>query len=49
MTLAASSGWAYVIAGYVVTIGGLVAYAARTLLRGRALSKQVSPEDRRWM
>ena len=47
--LAASSGWGYVIAGYVVTIGGVAAYVARTLLRGRALSKQVAPEDRRWM
>ena len=47
--LAASSGWGYVIAGYVVTIGGLGAYVARTLLRGRALSKQVPPGDRRWM
>jgi hypothetical protein len=47
--LAASSGWGYVIAGYVVTIGGIAAYAARTLLRGRSLSKQVAPEDRRWM
>jgi hypothetical protein len=47
--LAASSGWGFVIAGYVATLGGLAAYVARTLLRGRALSKQVSPEDRRWM
>jgi hypothetical protein len=48
-TLATSSGWGYVIAGYVVTIGGIAAYVARTLLRGRTLSKQVAPEDRRWM
>lgn len=47
--LATSSGWGYVIAGYVATIGGLGAYVARTLRRGRYLSKQVPPEDRRWM
>jgi hypothetical protein len=49
MTYAASSGWGYVIAGYVVTLGGLAAYVLRTLLRGRQLSKQVPPEARRWM
>jgi hypothetical protein len=47
--VAASSGWGYVVAGYVVTLGGIAAYAGRTLLRGRRLSKQVPPEARRWM
>jgi hypothetical protein len=47
--VAASSGWGYVIAGYVLTIGGVGAYVARTLLRGRHLSRQVPPEDRRWV
>jgi hypothetical protein len=49
MVLAADQGWPYIVAGYVVTIGGLGAYASFVLLRGRRLSKQVPPEDRRWM
>ena len=49
MTFAASSGWGYVAAGWILTIGGITAYAARTVLRGRQLSKQVPPEARRWM
>ena len=39
----------YVLAGYAVVSASLVAYAVRTLLRGRSLSKQVPPGDRRWM
>lgn len=39
----------YVIAGYSIVFGVLGAYVARMLLRGRALSKQVPSEDRRWM
>lgn len=40
---------AYVLAGYTIVFGTLIAYTVRTLLRGRALSKQVPPQDRRWM
>jgi hypothetical protein len=47
--LAADSGWPYIIAGYVATLGGLGAYTVWVLLRGRRLSKEVPPEDRRWM
>jgi hypothetical protein len=39
----------YVLAGYLVVFGTIITYTVRTLLRGRALSKQVPPEDRRWM
>jgi len=39
----------YVLGGYLVVFGSLIAYVVRTLLRGRALSKQVPPQDRRWM
>jgi CcmD family protein len=39
----------YVFAGYAIVFGTLGVYVARLLLRGRALSKQVPPEDRRWM
>ncbi len=43
------SEWGYVILAWLVTLGVLAAYAAATVVRGRALSKQVEPEDRRWM
>ena len=39
----------YVIAGYSIVFGTLAVYVARMLVRGRSLSKQVPPEDRRWM
>jgi CcmD family protein len=39
----------YVFAGYGIVFATLVVYTVRTLLRGRALSKQLPPEDRRWM
>jgi hypothetical protein len=39
----------YVIAGYVLVFGTVSAYIARVVLRGRALSKEVPPERRRWM
>ena len=39
----------YVIAGYSIVFGSLTLYVVRMLLRGRSLSKQVPPEDRRWM
>jgi hypothetical protein len=34
----------YVIAGYTVTLGGIVAYAVWVLLRERALRREV-PQD----
>lgn len=43
------SDWGYVVAGWSVTFVVLVAYAVWLIVRGRALSKQVPPEDRRWM
>jgi heme exporter protein D len=39
----------YVYVGYGIVLGTLAVYTVRTLLRGRALSKQVPPERRRWM
>jgi heme exporter protein CcmD len=41
--------WGYVVAGWGITAVVLVGYALWIILRGRALSKQVPPEDRRWM
>jgi hypothetical protein len=43
------SQWGYVIAGWSITAVVLIAYAGWIILRGRALSKQVPPEARRWM
>ena len=39
----------FVVAGYLVTTATLVAYSAWVLLRGRRLSRQLPPEERRWM
>jgi heme exporter protein D len=39
----------YVAAGYSITGVVLVSYVVRMMLRGRALSKQVPAEQRRWM
>lgn len=38
----------YVAAGWIVTVGAFGLYAARVIQRGRALSKAVPPEERRW-
>jgi cytochrome bd-type quinol oxidase subunit 1 len=37
----------YVVAGYVVVLSVLSAYAAWVLLRGRSLERRRSPKDRR--
>ncbi len=39
----------YVVAGYVVVFAGLAGYALRVVLRGRALSRRLPPEDRRFL
>lgn len=38
----------FVAAGWIITLGGLGAYALVTLRRGRRLSRVVPPEERRW-
>lgn len=38
----------YVVAGWLIPLTGLAAYAVRTVRRGRVLADRVSPEDRRW-
>jgi len=43
------SEWGYVIAGWSVVVGGLAAYAASVVLRGRRLAPRVAPGRRRWM
>jgi hypothetical protein len=42
------NGLGYIVAGYVVTFGAIGAYVARLLVRGRALGRQLPPEERRW-
>jgi hypothetical protein len=39
---------AYIAAGWLVTFGTLTGYVAHLLARGRRLSRQVPPQDRRW-
>ena len=39
----------YVAAGYSITAVVLAGYVVRMMARGRALSKRVPPEQRRWM
>lgn len=41
--------WEFVIAGYVVVFGGVAAYTGYVLRQGRALSKKVPPERRRFL
>jgi heme exporter protein CcmD len=38
----------YVATGWLVTAALLGGYAAAVVRRGRRLSRQVPPEDRRW-
>lgn len=44
-----STQWVYVAAGYGIVIVGIVVYTALVIRRGRKLSRQLDPEDRRWM
>jgi hypothetical protein len=38
----------YVAGGWIASLGVLGLYAARTIRRGRALSRLVPPGERRW-
>jgi len=44
-----STFWAYVAMAWGITAVVLIAYAIWIIVRGRALSRRVPPEDRRWM
>lgn len=44
-----STQWGYVALGWGITTVVLVAYAVIVIMRGRALSRRVPPEERRWM
>lgn len=39
----------FVLAAWGIVATAIAAYAVRLVLRGRALSKAVAPEHRRWM
>ncbi len=39
----------YILVGYAATVAAVGGYTLRVLTRGRALSRRVPPEDRRWM
>lgn len=41
--------WPYVIGAWAAVSIALVVYVTWILVRGRQLSRQVPPEDRRWM
>jgi hypothetical protein len=43
------SEWGYVVAGWGIVIAAFVIYTVLVLRKGRALSRQVPPEDRRWV
>ena len=38
-----------VLTGWGLTIAGIIAYTVALVARGRRLSRQVPPEERRWM
>jgi hypothetical protein len=42
------SDWGYVTMAWSITAVVLIAYAVWIMQRGRALSRRVPPEDRRW-
>lgn len=44
-----SDFWSYVIFGYVCTFVLVIGLAVRTVVRGRRLSRQLPPEQRRWL
>lgn len=46
--LVAMTDAGYVAAGWLLTVGVLGLYGLAVLRRGRQLSRQVRPEDRRW-
>jgi uncharacterized membrane-anchored protein YhcB (DUF1043 family) len=43
------STMAWVLTGWVLTLGIVVGYVAVVIRRGRALSRQVPAEEQRWM
>ncbi len=44
-----SNHWPFIIGAWGVTFAAVGGYAASLIRRGRRLSRQLPPEDRRWM
>ena len=42
-------GWGDVAVAHGITVVVIVGYAAFAIIRGRRVSKQLPPEDRRWL
>lgn len=49
VVLAAVSNNVYIALAWIVTFGAVLAYAVWVVRRGRALSREVPAEQRRWM
>ena len=47
-TMSNADQWPYIIISYVVTLGGIAAYAWYLLRRARRAATQVPPEERPW-
>ncbi len=43
------NGWQYVIPGYLLVFGVLAVYSVTLIRRGRALSRQLPEEKRRFL
>lgn len=43
------SAWGYVWLGWAITLVMVVTYVVVVLQRGRRLSRQVPPEEQRWL
>jgi hypothetical protein len=43
------NSFAYITAAWVIALVSIGAYAASVVVRGRRLSREVPPEQRRWM
>lgn len=48
MTLLAYTHPGYIAAGWLLSVAGFLLFVWLTVRRGRALSEQVPPEERRW-
>ncbi|MCC6225466.1 MAG: heme exporter protein CcmD [Microthrixaceae bacterium] len=46
---AVSNHWPFIIGAWAVTAAAVGGYAGSVLRRGRRLSRQLPPEERRWM
>lgn len=45
---ASENEWSYVLVGWAIIILGIATYALLVVRKGRQLSKQLPPDERRW-